>query len=82
MIDVRHAVMASQQYMKSLSDLMPGGNLRREETEYDDESKRWLITVSYVPGPYGDILLGSASRIYKRLVVDAADGNVLAMKNR
>jgi len=64
-IDVRGAVFAAREYLKSVMALLTESeeqikDLRLEETELSEDEKYWLITLSYdIPVPaYRDYLRG------------------------
>lgn len=49
-----------------------------EEIEYSEGPPRWFVTL----GVYPDEFAGFGPRVYKRFEVDAASGEVLAMRMR
>ena len=76
MIDVRQAVAAAIDYVKTFSDLLPAKDVRLEETEFGDQQAVWRITLSFVENQ----IIGSRS--YKLFEIDALDGHVKSMKAR
>ncbi len=75
-IDVRQAVAAAIEYVKTFADLLPAKDVRLEETEFSDQQGVWRITLSFVENQ----IIGSRS--YKIFEIDALDGHVKSMKAR
>jgi len=85
-IDVKRAVKIAMQYLTAFEDLIPIRDIRLEETEYDD-SGDWLITLSAIDRPAGELgalatALGGNKRSYKVFRIDAFSGDVKSMKVR
>ncbi len=51
MIDVKAAVAAAESYLGSFPRLLPPTSARLEETEIDEQTGDWLITISYAVEP-------------------------------
>lgn len=75
-IDVRQAVAAAIDYVKTFADLLPAKDVRLEETEFSDQHGVWRITLSFIENP----IIGSRS--YKAFEIDALDGRVKSMRAR
>ena len=74
---MRDAVKAASKYLKDFEDLLP--NLyspRLEETEIDDDTLDWIVTLSFQSEPFND-----GPRSYKRFWIDGQTGEVKSMKN-
>ncbi len=98
MIDVRAAVTAAYEYMKSIQDLMgnPLDDLRLEEVELSNDKSFWLITLGFErpvkarKSPLQELIPASAvpsstslyQREYKQFKVNSQTGEVEAMKIR
>ncbi|WP_413173730.1 hypothetical protein [Anabaena azotica] len=88
MIDVRTAVTAAYNYIKSLQDVIdsPLPDLRLEEVELSDDDKFWLITLGFdaTEKNQSGILnyVRRSERIYKLFKVNSNTGQVEAMKIR
>jgi len=78
MINVKTAVRKAVEYVQEFQDYLPQRDVRLEETEYDDAGI-WLITLSF---PARDVLPFGSARDYKEFRIDAATGEVTAMKVR
>lgn len=76
MIDVRQAVRAALSYIAEFSQLLPQTDLRLEETELDEETGDWLITLSFLENAL------STSRQYKSFRIDRTSGDVIWMRVR
>lgn len=76
MISVKEAVARAIHYLDELGELMPKSGLRLEETEFDDASGQWLITLSFGPN------LFTNERTYKIFKVEADTGQIKSMKIR
>jgi hypothetical protein len=75
MLEVRDAVKAAIAYINEFSDFINPVDARLEETEFDDSSNEWLITLSLVENAF------SGARTYKLFRIDVF-GKVKSMKNR
>lgn len=98
MIDVKTAVSAAYEYLKSLQGIMATSaeNWKLEEVEISDDRKFWLITLGFerplkVPQKPLDAILGSPllsspnvkyQLDYKLFKVNSETGEVEAMKIR
>jgi hypothetical protein len=76
MIDVRQAVAAATNYIGEFSDLLPIGQLRLEETEYNERDGVWYITLSFIE----NAVIGT--RAYKLFGVEGQTGQVKFMRAR
>jgi len=76
MMNVKQAVAAAIAYMGEFQDLIPSQNVRLEETELDEKSGDWLITLSTIENP----IVGSRS--YRVFYIDSDTGIVKSMKKR
>lgn len=85
MIDVKTAVRNAMKYLQEFEEFVPAGDVRLEETEYDDKGN-WLITLSALDDPnrYSGLLgaLAAGKRSYKLFRIDALTGEVKSMKVR
>lgn len=90
-IDVRSAVVAAQNYLQSLLDIMGGKieDLRLEEVEVSEDDKFWLVTLGFTrpadkaESPLKEILAAPGyRREYKIFKIDAETGNVESMRIR
>ena len=95
MIDVRKAVLAAQNYFKSMQDLMSPDDsfiirdLRLEEVEISEDKKYWFVTIGYdfAEGAFKDALSFIATpkkndRNYKIFKINSETGEVESMKIR
>ncbi|MGD0023750.1 MAG: hypothetical protein ABSC37_03845 [Xanthobacteraceae bacterium] len=89
MVDVKSAVRIAIDYLKEFQEFIPARSFRLEETEYDENSGCWLITLSTLDESKPQSGLGELAaalspdkRIYKILRIDAETGNVKSMKVR
>ena len=97
MIDVKTAVNAAYQYIKSIQDIMGSslGDLRLEEVELSEDKRFWLITLGFdIPKKppksrlenLMPVSLASVpvlyEREYKLFKVNSQTGEVEAMKIR
>jgi len=97
MIDVKTAVNAAYQYIKSMQDMMDSslGDLRLEEVEFSEDKSFWLITLGFdVPkkppkSQLENFITTSLTstpvlyeREYKLFKVNSETGEVEAMKIR
>jgi hypothetical protein len=74
-LNVKGAIEIAMDYVRSLEELLPAGQLRLEETILQDDG-HWLITLSYrEPGTFDE-------RSYKTLEIDPQKREVLAMRIR
>lgn len=85
-IGVKDAVRIAMNYLAEFEDFIPIRDVRLEETEYDD-SGDWLITLSAIDRPGGELgdlaaALGGNKRNHKIFRIDAFTGNVKSMKVR
>ena len=93
MIDLRNAVEAAYNYLRSLQDMMGNQleNLRLEEVELSEDKNFWLITLGFD----GDFITNNSiavaalgmpkqerRREYKLFKVNSQSGEVEAMKIR
>jgi len=78
MIDVKTAVRKAVDYVQEFQDYLPQGDVRLEETEYD-ETGFWFITLSF---PSGNIIPLGPARDYKEFRINANTGEVMSMKVR
>ena len=76
MIDVKTAVRAAIGYVNEFREYIPPRDIRLEETEYDEDRRHWVITLSFVEN---DI---TGFRSYKVFRIDANSGDVMSMKVR
>jgi len=87
-IDVREAVKAAAEYFSKLYSDKQYSDLLLEEVELSEDEKHWLITLSYAydvataPIALSTLLSTGKPRKYKLFKIDAATGNVEAMKIR
>ncbi|HEY4941584.1 MAG TPA: hypothetical protein VII56_09150 [Rhizomicrobium sp.] len=78
LIPVKQAVQNALAYVREFGDLFPSlSGARLEETEFDDERHEWVITMSFE-----ESALYGGGRLYKIFRVDAASGDVTAMRYR
>ncbi len=82
MINVQAAVTSTLNYIQQFEKVLPIANVRLEEFEYIDERTRWLITLSFEQPSSGIAISLPPRRDYKTFVVDANDGQVIAMRIR
>jgi len=97
MIDVKTAVNAAYEYIKSMQDMMDSslGDLRLEEVEFSEDKSFWLITLGFdVPkkppkSQLENFITTSLTstpvlyeREYKLFKVNSETGEVEAMKIR
>ncbi|MBN3943569.1 MAG: hypothetical protein V7L21_12305 [Nostoc sp.] len=97
MIDVKTAVNAAYQYIKSIQDMMGSslGDLRLEEVELSEDKSFWLITLGFdipkkPPKSRLEVLIPPSvastpvlyEREYKLFKVNSQTGEVEAMKIR
>jgi hypothetical protein len=73
-MNVKDAVDVAVSYVRNFSGLL-AQDITLEETEFDDASGYWLVTLGLREHPL------TASRSYKQFVIDEK-GNVLSMKVR
>jgi hypothetical protein len=76
MITVKQAVASAIEYVDEFGHLLPRANLRLEETEFEESTNTWLITLSF-----SENLLGEG-RTYKLFRVDAETGQIKSMTSR
>lgn len=76
MINVKQAVDAAIAYVQDFSNLVPSEGVRLEETDFDDRSGEWFITLSFVENEF------TGHRIAKLFRVDGTTGAVKSMKTR
>ena len=87
-IDVREAAKAAAEYFSKLYSDKQYSDLLLEEVELSEDEKHWLITLSYAyevataPTALSTFLSTGKHRKYKLFKIDAATGNVEAMKIR
>lgn len=89
MIDVKEAANAAAEYFSKLYSGKQYSDLLLEEVELSEDEKHWLITLSYAYKPAAppsasalDLFSKQSGRKYKIFKIDAATGNVEAMKIR
>ncbi|MBE9103521.1 hypothetical protein IQ229_00710 [Nostoc cf. edaphicum LEGE 07299] len=88
MIDVKTAVNAAYEYLKSLQDIMGSSlpDLRLEEVELSEDQSFWLITLGFdkPEKSLSNIFTTSrtSERVYKLFKVNSQTGEVEAMKIR
>lgn len=93
MIDLRNAVKAAYDYLRSLQDMMGHQleNLRLEEVELSEDKNFWLITLGFdgnfiINNSMAVAALGMSTqerrREYKLFKVNSQSGEVEAMKIR
>lgn len=96
MIDVKTAVNAAYEYIKSIQDMMGSslGDLRLEEVELSDDKSFWLITLGFdipkkAPKSQLENFIATSlttpvlyEREYKLFKVNSQTGKVEAMKIR
>jgi hypothetical protein len=71
-IDVKQAVKAATEYLRSLYD--DASDIRLEEVIWDEAKRsQWRVTLSFARFP---------SREYKKFVINAKTGRVTAMRIR
>jgi hypothetical protein len=91
MVDVKEAAKRAADYFSNIYSDKPYSDLLLEEVELSEDGRYWLITLSYaselstirVPSaldPFPKVINGP--RKYKLFKIDAATGNVKAMKIR
>jgi hypothetical protein len=83
-VDVRAAVRAAASYLDQFDDFIGARQARLEETEFDDESNQWVITLSTIdiPKSAGTLAELSSKRNYRQFRIDAETGHVKSMKVR
>jgi len=81
-VDVKTAVYAAYQYLRSLQEVMGGTlyNLRLEEVELSEDRDFWLVTVGFDRAEFPAIM--TEDRNYKIFKVNSQTGEVEAMKIR
>lgn len=83
MVDVKHAVSAVNAYLRSFPDLLDPKSPRLEETEFDQASGQWVITVSYETEPSSGLgMIGDSRQRLYRVFRVGETGEVLSMKER
>ncbi|MBW4611798.1 MAG: hypothetical protein KME21_00650 [Desmonostoc vinosum HA7617-LM4] len=87
MIDVKTAVNAAYEYIKSLQDIMGYSlpDLRLEEVELSEDKGLWLITLGFDREKVTRNLFNSSrqiERVYKLFRINSETGEVEAMKIR
>ena len=88
-MNVKEAVKAAKEHVKSMFDEEGLSNLGLEEVEFRDVEDAWYITVAF-SRPWdkmSDVLAmvnkgPSANRIYKVVKVNNLDGGLISVKNR
>jgi hypothetical protein len=75
-ISIEQAVEAAITHVNKFSNLLPTGNVRLEEFDYDEKQNEWLITLSFLES------VSSGQRSYKTVSVDASDGSLKSMRIR
>ncbi len=92
-INVQQAVMAAQNYFKSIKTMMgkPIQDLRLEEVELSEDKKYWLITLGFnhpINTPKNPLGIPGINEIpkfereYKIFKIDSETGQVQSMKIR
>lgn len=83
MIDVKQAAQLASKFIVGLYSDETISDVMLEEVELSEDSKYWLITLSF-PAPPNSVgqLLGIKGRRYKIVKVDTETGEVLSMKIR
>ena len=82
MVAVKDAVSAVNAYLRSFPDLLDPKSPRLEETEFDQASGQWVITVSYETEPSGLAKIGDSRQRLYRVFRVSESGEVLSMKER
>jgi hypothetical protein len=89
MIDVKTAVRSAIGQVTELFGADQLTDLRLEEVERSEDDRYWLVTVGFYPRRQSDEMLSPmlrraslADRVYKRLKIDAASGEVASMTIR
>jgi hypothetical protein len=91
MVDVKEAAQRAADYFAKIYSDKPYSDVLLEEVELSEDEKYWLITLSYAyelptvslvspMNPFAKLKDGP--RRYKLFKIDAATGNVKAMKIR
>ena len=87
-MDVREAVRKAKECVVNHLDGEDFDCLRLEEVDFDHESDRWKITVSFPPPSDSPKALPATAledllrRSYKVVRIDDADGRVISLKDR
>jgi len=89
-VGIQNAVIAAQNFFKSLENRMGGQvqDLRLEEVELSDDKKYWSITLGFsratdsTNNPLGIPGIIRQSREYKTFKIDSETGEVQSMKIR
>lgn len=83
MIDVKQAAQLAANFIVGLYSHEVISDVLLEEVELSEDSKYWLITLSFsAPANSVGELLGIRGRRYKIVKVDTETGEVLSMKIR
>ena len=83
MVAVKDAVNAVNAYLLSFPDLLSPKSPRLEETEFDQASGQWVITVSYETEPSSGLgMIGDSRQRLYRVFRVGESGEVLSMKER
>ena len=76
MMNVKQAVDAAISYVQEFADLVPSEGVRLEDTDYDDRTNEWYITLSFVENEF------TGHRLAKLFRVDGETGVVKFVKTR
>lgn len=84
MIDVKTAVQTADAYLHSFPNLLEVVAPRLEETDIDQKTGDWLITVSFLehPDSLGTALSSNPPRTYRQVRINRDSGEVVSMKFR
>ena len=83
MVAIKDAVSAVNTYLRSFPGLLDPKSPRLEETEFDQASGQWVITVSYETEPSSGLgMIGDSRQRLYRVFRVGESGEVLSMKER
>jgi hypothetical protein len=82
MIDVKQAAQSATNFITGLYSDQVISDVRLEEVELSEDTKYWLITLSFPAPPSPGVITFGGRRQYKIFKVDADTGTVLSMKIR
>jgi hypothetical protein len=86
MLDVKNAVAVAKTYVADLFRDQGADSFLLEEVEFEESNNQWLVTISFLRQSSRTTLTGNPmpgfERVYKTVVVDAASGNVKALRIR
>lgn len=80
MIAIKEAAVKALQHFEEVYQSDDYSRVHVEEVDLSEDSKSWWVVIGFDDKPAGSLGLDLLERKYKRFVIDAANGELRAIK--